>query len=63
MATDRDRQEWASRGLTELRLIVLHAAPERPRTGTIVYADGTDWDPGSGEGPYYYDSGGNWVAL
>lgn len=63
MVTDRDLQEWASRGLRELKLIPLHAAPERPRTGTIVYADGTDWNPGSGEGLYVYDSGGNWVAL
>lgn len=30
----------------------LHAEPERYRDGMVVYADGTDWDPGSGEGIY-----------
>lgn len=34
-----------------------HAEPERPRDGMVVYADGTDWNPGSGEGLYiYYNS-------
>jgi len=27
----------------------------RPRRGTYVYADGTHWNPGSGEGPYWFD--------
>ena len=31
---------------------VLHVAPERPRDGMMVYADGANWDPGSGEGIY-----------
>ncbi len=39
-----------------------HQAPTRPREGMIVYADGTDWNPGSGEGPYYYD-GGSWRTM
>ena len=63
VATDRDRQEWASRGLTELRLIVLHAAPERPREGVIVCADGTDWAPDvNGPGVFAY-LGAAWVRL
>lgn len=34
-----------------------YAAPDKPRDGMLVYADGTDWDPGSGEGFYsYYNS-------
>ena len=65
---DRDQnqdgalQEWAERGLRRLRFVPLHAAPLRPRVGDVVYADGSDWDPGSGEGLYVYTSGG-WVAL
>ena len=35
-------------------LPVLHVAPTRPRTAQVVFADGTDWDPGSGEGLYIY---------
>ena len=47
---------------SEVRLVVLHAAPGRPREGQIVYADGTDWDPGSGAGFYGY-TGAAWVLL
>jgi hypothetical protein len=36
--------------------------PARPRNGMLVYADGTAWDPGSGEGFYGYEAGA-WVKL
>lgn len=39
-----------------------HHAPEKPRVGLVVYADGTDWNPGSGEGLYVYKSGG-WTLI
>jgi microcystin-dependent protein len=29
-----------------------HNEPSRPRDGMVVYADGSDWDPGEGEGIY-----------
>lgn len=32
-------------------------APVRPREGTIVVADGTNWNPGAGKGAYEYKSG------
>lgn len=38
-------------------------APLRPRTGMLVYADGTRWDPGRGEGVYSYKSDGTWKLL
>lgn len=41
---------------------VLHNEPIRPRTGLVVYADGTDWNPGSGQGVYEYD-GAAWNKL
>ena len=41
---------------------VEHAEPARPREGMVRYADGTDWDPASGEGLYYYD-GAAWAKL
>lgn len=31
-----------------------HVAPSRPYDGMKRYADGTDWNPGSGEGEYIY---------
>jgi len=44
------------------RLERIHAEPSRPRTGDIRYADGTDWNPGSGEGIYFYN-GTSWTNL
>ena len=39
---------------------VYHVEPTKPQDGMVVYADGTDWNPSSGEGLYvYYNSGWN----
>ncbi len=35
----------------------LNEEPEKPRTGMIVLADGTNWNPGDGVGFYGYHSG------
>jgi hypothetical protein len=35
-----------------IQLQVLHSEPAKPRDGMVVAADGTNWDPGSGEGIY-----------
>lgn len=43
-------------------LPVLTAAPAKPQIGQIVFADGTNWNPSSGRGLYYYDTGG-WVHI
>lgn len=43
-------------------LAILGVAPARPTDGMIVYADGTAWDPGSGEG-FYGRENGAWVKL
>ena len=45
-----------------LTLEKLYAAPTKYRDGTIVYADGTTWNPGSGEGAYIY-YGAAWHSL
>lgn len=34
---------------------VRYAAPKRPRQGALYYADGTVWNPGSGQGLYRYN--------
>lgn len=39
-----------------------HVEPIRPRDGMIRRADGTDWDPGDGEG-LYQRIAGSWVKL
>lgn len=45
-----------------LTLQVLHKAPEKYREGTIVCADGTNFDPGAGAGFYGFHSG-TWNKL
>ena len=43
---------------------VSNTAPDKPRTGDIRYADGTNWNPGAtGEGVYIYLSTGAWSKL
>lgn len=37
---------------------IWNTAPDKPRQGRCYYADGTNWNPGSGEGLYLYTSGG-----
>lgn len=40
----------------------LNVAPTKPRTGQVKLADGTNWNPGSGQGVYCY-YGGAWNKL
>ena len=40
----------------------LNVEPERPEEGDMVIADGTDWDPGSGNGLYIYLNA-TWVFI
>ena len=40
-----------------------YVAPTKPRTGQMAYADGTQWNPGYGEGLYEYRSDGAWHKL
>ena len=42
---------------------VSYAPPDKPRTPMIAYADGTQWNPGSGEGFYCFNSMGVWTPL
>ena len=40
-----------------------HAAPGKPALGMMVLADGTDWNPGSGQGVYvWYNSAWNFLG-
>ena len=42
---------------------VKNATPARKKQGDIVYADGTNFDPGSGEGIYFVNAAGNYTKL
>jgi len=47
-----------------MNLVEIFEAPDRPRNGDIVFADGTEWDPGSGRGLYTYNGNTSaWVQL
>lgn len=43
-------------------LDVSTSAPSKPRSGDVRYADGTAWNPGSGQGVYAY-YGAAWHFL
>lgn len=45
-----------------LALETLYAAPKKYRGGTLVKADGTNWNPGSGQGIYCF-YGAAWHFL
>lgn len=49
-------------GIPRLRLVEQHAVPSKPRDGDVVFADGVDWNPGSGQGYYGY-YGAAWHFL
>lgn len=54
-----------SRTLEDNEFIVFqvrHVAPDRPTAGMVAFADGTDWNPGSGRGLYEYRTS-SWVKL
>lgn len=50
-------------GLLQLEVRTSAPLTAETQTGTIAYADGTGWNPGSGEGVYRYGSDGLWHFL
>jgi hypothetical protein len=62
LASELNRIANALRGVDNLELTPLAAQPARIRDGMIVYADGTNWNPGSGAGVYAREAGA-WVKL
>jgi len=51
--------------LDTFRLEPTNVVPAKPRDGDIRYADGTNWNPGSGQGIYAYIDDGSpaWEKL
>jgi len=71
--TVSDLRNWVSNELVRVAnafktesqtttISVLNAEPQKPQIGKIVFADGTNWNPGAGRGMYYYDNSG-WVKI
>jgi hypothetical protein len=46
-----------------LRFTPLAAEPERYQTGDVVFADGTNWNPGGTGAGLYERRGGGWHKL
>lgn len=42
---------------------ILYAQPNRIFPGLVVYADGTTWNPGGGEGIYRRSLANTWVKV
>jgi hypothetical protein len=40
-----------------------YSAPYRAQVGDILYTDGVTWNPGAGEGVYYFNAAGTWTKL
>ena len=49
-------------GVQAVQLTETFVAPKRYQKGTICFADGVHWNPGSGKGFYAYD-GTSWHFL
>lgn len=62
------REEFSALA-AQLRLVadghidVQFRVPVKPRRGDIRYADGVQWNPGAGEGIYYFNGAGIWTLL
>lgn len=54
--------ELESGNMEFLQLAERHVLPLKPRDGLVVFADGTNWNPGAGRGVYVYSSGA-WAKL
>ena len=52
----------AANQVESIQLVERHSAPNKPRDGLVVFADGTNWNPGGGRGVYVYSSAA-WVKL
>lgn len=48
--------------VTSIRLTQLNAQPSKYADGDVVFADGTNWNPGGGQG-IYARYGAAWVKL
>lgn len=44
-------------GVPRLRFVDQNTPLEKPRDGDVVFADGTNWNPGSGKGFYGFYNG------
>jgi len=46
---------------TDIEIPIINAAPAKPQMGQVIFADGTNFNPGNGRGLYYYDNA--WIKI
>ena len=46
---------------TDIEIPIINAAPAKPQTGQVIFADGTNFNPGNGRGLYDYDNA--WIKI
>jgi len=63
LQSELDKISAIVRNIAEGHFDVSNVAPSKPRAGDVRYADGSDWNPGSGEGVYVNLSTGAWSKL
>lgn len=57
-------EQAANRANPKGALLYLHVAPTKAAAGDLVLADGSDWNPGSGAGPYLRNEANTgWVFV
>ncbi|MEM7209558.1 MAG: hypothetical protein AAF434_17195 [Pseudomonadota bacterium] len=61
-AETRKLSELLNEGLPYLQFQTQHVEPDKLQDGMLVFADGTNWNPGSGGGLYERVSSA-WVKL
>ncbi len=70
---ERDLRAWLADELRRIsnaigvaefvQLTPIDVEPAKPRKGMVVWAVGTNWDPGSGQGMYVYNESGTWDKV
>ena len=63
LQTINDQFRAQNDSVDRVRFTKFAAQPARPELGSIYYADGTNWNPGSGEGLYLYNAARAFVFL
>jgi hypothetical protein len=63
LAQELARIAEAISGIEDGERDILYVEPDKPQLGQRVYADGTQWNPGSGPGAYSYEGTSTAVAV
>tara|TARA_R100000541_G_scaffold48877_1_gene55947 strand:- start:434 stop:685 length:252 start_codon:yes stop_codon:yes gene_type:complete len=63
LQSELDKVSAVIANIAEGHFDVSNVEPTKKRAGDVRYADGSNWNPGSGQGLYIYLSTGAWSKL